>query len=140
MILGGFVFKRVTFTKPRSTPLLFLAGKALPLAALGLWPHPALLGFAAFGAGVLIEAFVVNFHAQVQLGVPERFLGTAYSADAFVGMALMPLGYALATSGPFDRGTGQLAAGAATVVIAFAGWLVIRRVRDAGKVQAVAVT
>lgn len=136
MILGGFVFKRVTFKNPRSTPILFLAGKALPVLALGLWPHPVLIAVTAFCAGVMLEAFVVNFHAQVQLTFPDRLMGTAYSADAFVGMALMPLGYALAASGTFERSTSQLVAGFSTVVIALAGWLVISRVREPGKVLA----
>jgi len=137
MILGGIVFKRVTFAKPRSTPLLFLTGKALPLAALGLWPHPALLAFTAFCAGVMVEAFVVNFHTQVQASVPGRFLGTAYSLDAFIGMALMPAGYMLAASGPFGQTGSQLLAAGLTVVLAFAGWLALRKVPDAGPVLTV---
>ncbi|OFI37570.1 hypothetical protein BIU82_18950 [Arthrobacter sp. SW1] len=134
MVLGGIVFKRVTFAKPRSTPLLLLAGKALPLAVLGLWPHPALLAFAAFCTGVMLEAFVVNFHAQLQLGVPGHFLGTAYSLDAFVGMALMPAGYALAASGSLDRAGSQLAAAGVTAFLALAAWFAVRMARDAGKV------
>lgn len=76
MIVGGFVSKRVTFKRSRSTPLLFLAGKGLPV----------------------------------------------------------PVGYALATAGPFDRLSSQLVAGSLMVVLAVAGWLAVSRVRGKARV------
>lgn len=131
LLVGGFYYKGVIFHRPLSTSLLLLAPKAVPLLLVALLVDWYWIAVAVFVAGFFLEAFAVNFYTQVQLRIPQRSLGTALSLDGFIGLGLMPLGYALA-DGTFREQQVDLAgiiASAATLMLVVTGWLLIRYAR-----------
>lgn len=128
LILGGIYYKGYSFKRPLSTTVLLLAPKALPILLVALLAQWYWVAAAAFIAGFFLEAFAVNFYTQVQLRMPQRSLGTVLSLDGFIGLGLMPVGYALAGS-TFAAGSLDLAgiaAAAATVLLAVCGWFILR--------------
>lgn len=131
LIFGGLYYKGVDFRRPLSTSLLLLAPKAVPVLLVALLIDWYWIALAVFIAGFFLEAFAVNFYTQVQLRIPQRSLGTALSLDGFIGLGLMPLGYAFA-EGTFQGQQVDLAgiiAAAATLLLVLAGWLLVRCTR-----------
>lgn len=120
LIIGGFVFKRIHLRQPIATGVLALASKALPLIALASGSPIWVIAGAAFMSGLLLECFVINFYTTTQKLIPENHLGKLLSIDAFIGLALMPAGYALAAAATASSSVSvwTMSAAAVTIVVA----------------------
>ncbi|MDO5645032.1 MAG: MFS transporter [Dermabacter sp.] len=128
LIAGGVYYRRATFRDPVGTPLLLLAPKALPILVIAVYPHAIVLSIAAAVAGFFLEAFAVNFATQMQLRMPQHALGKALSLDGFIGIGLLPLGYAAADAtarAGMTELSGILAA-VGTLLLAVLGWALLR--------------
>lgn len=96
LICGGFIFRRIVFEDKLLASYLSLAGKMLPIVAIGLQFPLYIICIATFLTGCFVECFAINFYTYVQKNINTLELGRLLSYDVFVGLAMTPVGYWLA--------------------------------------------
>jgi MFS family permease len=130
LIVGGLIAMRI-----RVRRLLFLGcattvAMVLPVFALGLYPHIAVLVVAGIISGLGLEQFGVAWETTMQEHIPADKLARVYSYDMLGSLLAVPLGQVLA--GPAAQAFGAKAAlvGAGSlIVLAVLGMLSSRDVR-----------
>ncbi|MER5200748.1 MFS transporter [Streptomyces sp. NPDC002755] len=121
MICGGGLSTRIRSRYPLRTGVLFSAGLALPMAALGTGAPLWATILAALLAGVCTDVFGVLWTTTLQREVPADSLSRISSYDWLGSMLLAPLGLALA--GPLTS-----ALGIQTATLACAGAVLLSSV------------
>jgi hypothetical protein len=130
LIAGGLIAMRI-----RVRRLLFLgcattAAMALPILALGIYPHIALLVVAGIISGLGLEQFGVAWETTMQEHIPADKLARVYSYDMVGSLLAVPLGQVLAGPAAQAFGTEAALVGAAILImVAVLGMLSSRDVR-----------
>jgi MFS family permease len=92
LIVTAFVLLRRALRRPLLSGMLGIATLSIPIVALGLAPHLALLMGCAFVAGAGTEVFSMGWTLAMQEHVPPEMLSRAYSYDALGSFVAIPLG------------------------------------------------
>jgi MFS family permease len=130
MIIGGIVALRLRLRRLLVFGTACTAFQLLPMLALGVAPHLAILLVAAFIAGLSIEQFGVAWETTMQEHVPTEKLARVYSYDMVGSFVAIPVGQVVA--GPVAQAVGveaTLVGAAALIGLAVVGMLSSRDVR-----------
>jgi MFS family permease len=131
LILTTVVMLRRSLRRPLLSGMIGIGAAAVPIVALGVWPHVSLLVVCAFLAGAGTEVFSMGWSLAMQENVPESMLSRAYSYDMLGSFLAIPVGEV--AFGPlgarYGYGDVMLVSGLAYVLICLLT-LTSRSVRD----------
>jgi hypothetical protein len=130
MIAGGLLAMRLRLHRLLYFGAFACFFMALPLLALGIYPHLWLLIGCAFAGGLMLEQFGVAWETTMQEHIPADKLARVYSYDMVGSFVAIPAGEI--AIGPISHaaGVGPTLIGASVIVIlAVFGMLSSRDVR-----------
>jgi MFS family permease len=130
MIVGGLIALRLRLRRLLYFGVASCFGMALPLVALGVYPHVLVLAPCGFVGGLLLEQFGVAWETTMQEHVPADKLARVYSYDMLGSFLAIPIGEVAV--GPIARVAGVEATvlGAGVLLtLAVVGMLTSRDVR-----------
>lgn len=130
MIVGGLIALRLRLRRLLYFGVAACFGMALPLVALGAYPHVLVLMPCAFAGGLLLEQFGVAWETTMQEHVPADKLARVYSYDMLGSFLAMPIGEVAV--GPIAHAVGVEATvigAGALLTLATVGMLTSRDVR-----------